>query len=112
MSTRFSLTRDINGYNGFGVVPPDDMYSGLLSTGAAQSVTVPSNHARWMIIFAFEPGASVWVAVNSTAVVPAGAISASRSELNPVGRQLKAGDIISFITPNPTATLGVLMYAL
>lgn len=109
-STYFSMTRDINGYNGFGLVPATDKQSMLLATSVAQSVTVPSNHQKWIAIFGIESGASVWVALNTTAVVPAGAASATSSELNPTAWQVSAGDTISFITADASAQVGVKFY--
>jgi hypothetical protein len=105
MSTKFSMSRDINGYNGFGILPTYDVYNGLLAAGVAQSVTVPSTYPNWIAIFTFTPGASVWVSVNGTAAAPSGAFASSTSTLNPAGRQLKAGDVLSIITADTTSPL-------
>jgi hypothetical protein len=105
MSTKFQMTRDINGYNGFGVMPSEDIQTGLLAVGVAQSVTVPDNFENWIAIFSYTPGASIWVSFTTTAIAPTGAFSSSASTLNPAARQVKAGQTISFITADSTNPL-------
>jgi hypothetical protein len=102
MSTKFQMTRDINGYNGFGIMPTYDVQTGILAVGVAQSITVPDNFENWIAIFSYTPGATIWVSFTTTAVAPTGAFSASASVLNPAARQVKAGDTISLITADST----------
>lgn len=103
MSTKLSLTRDINGYNAFGVFPTFDVFSGSLTANAAQSITVPSNNQYWLAIFTYTPGANIWVNFTTTATVPGGTVGSSSNVLNPAGRQVKAGSTISFITSDGTS---------
>jgi len=111
--TMFNLTRDINGYNGFGRVQSENKYSATITSLAAQTLTIPSNHAKWIAIFAYQDGSTVWVAVNGTAAIPAGAtFAATTSERNPLSWEVKAGDVLSFITPDTDADIGVVLYAL
>ncbi len=98
MSTKFNMTRDINGYNGFGVQPTYDIQAGVLAAGVAQSVTIPDNYPNWIAILSYSPGSNVWVSFTTTAVAPSGAFSSSSSSLNPAGRAVVGGDSISFIT--------------
>ena len=124
MTTKFSMVRDINGYNGFGLQFSDTKYSALIAEATDTSLTVPTgttigsghstNTLRLLAIFSYEPGASVWVALNGTAAVPAGAAFASTtSELNPVARSVSAGDVLHFITPDSGGSnVGVTFYAL
>ncbi len=98
MSTKFNMTCDINGFNGFGIQPTYDMQSGILATGVAQSITVPDNYPNWIAIFSYTPGASVWVSFTGTADAPTGAFSSTDSCLNPAARAVKGGSTISFIT--------------
>lgn len=113
MSTKFAMTRDINGYNGFGLMFADDKYSVTLAAATGATLTIPGNFAKWLVIFAYEPGTHVWVANNATAAVPAGAtLVATTSELNPTARHVKAGDVLSLITANTTADVGVSLYAI
>jgi len=113
MSTKFSMTRDINGYNGFGLMPADDKWRAVLIPNIEDHFTIPATYENWLAIFAIEPGNSIWVTFNNTATVPSGGFSTTVCELNPVGRQLKAGDVISMITGDQTNdAVGVLLYAL
>lgn len=113
MTTKFSMTRDINGYNGFGLISADDKYSMILATNVEQHFTVPGNFQNWLAVFAYAPGSSVWTAFNNTAAFPSGSVSSTTSELNPAGRQVKAGDVISLITNDSTNDqVGVMLYAL
>lgn len=105
MSTKFSMIRDINGYNGFGVMPSYDVQNALLAEGVAQSITVPSNYPHWIAIFSYTPGASVWVSFTTTAEAPTGVFAASQSVFNPSGRAVSAGQVISFITADGTNPL-------
>jgi hypothetical protein len=109
----FNLTRDINGYNGFGLRFSENKYSATLTQLVTQTLTIPGDHAKWIAIFAYEDGSTIWVANNATAAVPVGAtLAATTSERNPIAREVKAGDMLSFITPDATADVGVILYAL
>jgi hypothetical protein len=110
--SKFNLTRDINGYNGFGLKFCEDNQSAILAANVEQHFTVPGNYANWIAIFSYEPGASVWVADNFTAVVPSGSLAATFSELNPTAREVKAGDVISLITSDDNVQVGICLYAL
>lgn len=103
MSTKFNMTKDVAGYNGFGVMFATDGYKGLLSTGVAQSVTVPSNYPNWLAVFSYTPGANVWVDSTTTAAVPVGAFAATTADLNPSARFVTKGQTLSFITSDTTS---------
>lgn len=103
MSTKLSLTKDINGYNAFGIFPTYDIFAGSLAANVAQTITVPSNNQYWLAIFTYTPGTSVWVNFTTTATVPGSTVSANTNVLNPAGRQVKAGSTISFITSDGTS---------
>lgn len=102
MSTKLSLTKDINGYNAFGIIPTYDIFGCSLTVSTAQSFVVPSNNEYWLAIFTFTPGANVWVDFTTTATVPSGTMGSITTVLNPSGRQVKAGQTISFITGDST----------
>ena len=124
MPTPWSMTRDINGYNGFGLAFSLDKYSATIATSTDTTLTVPSagplgsgtsstSTNKYIAIFSYEPGSSVWVAVNATAAVPAGAsFAATTSELLPTARYVKGGDVLHFITGDTSATVGVTFYVL
>ena len=104
MSTKLSLTKDINGYNAFGVIPTYDIWAGSLATSTEQHFTVPSNNEYWLAIFTFSPGANIWVEFDGgTATVPSSTVSSVNVVLNPAGRQVKAGSKISLITADSTS---------
>lgn len=104
MSTKFNMTRDINGYNGFGIQPTQDIQSTYLATSTAQSVTVPSNYPNWIAIFSYTPGSGIWVSFDGdTAEVPGASFAATNSCLNPSARMVYAGQVISFITNDSTS---------
>ena len=123
MATPFSMVRDINGYNGFGLPFTDTKYSATLTQGVDTTLTVPSSGAlgtgvsttvhRYLAIFSYEAGSTVWVALNATAAVPAGGtFSSTTSELLPVARLVSSGDVIHALTSDDTASVGVVFYVL
>ena len=120
MATKFSMVRDINGYNGFGLIPTDTAYSATLATSTDTTLVVPSINSLGgasnavndepilLAIFSFTQGADVWVSDNATATVPAGAsFAATLSELNPAAWQVKGGDTLHFISAGTNVDVGV-----
>ena len=111
MSTKFNLTKDVAGYNGFGLPFSEDCYETYLATTTEQHFTVPSNYQWWIAIFSYTPGANIWVANNHTAVVATSSFVATKSELNPAARLVKSGDVLSFITSDATnPAVSVILY--
>lgn len=123
MATRFSMTRDINSFNGFGLQFTDTAYSATLAATTDTTLTVPSgdsmgggsfpadNKPRLIAIFSFDPGEAVWVAIGATAAVPAGAsFAATSSSLNPAAREVKGGDVLHFFTSASNVVVGVEFY--
>lgn len=99
MSTKFNMTRDINGYNGFGIQPTYDIYGATLATSTVATITVPDNYPNWIAIFSYSPGTNVWVSFSGTAAVPVGSsFSLIKSSLNPSARAVVGGSTISLIT--------------
>lgn len=112
--SKFLLGRDAAGKVSY-LLPRDCdyMFSALLVSSVEQTITVPDTDSKWEVIFSFQPGAEVWVAINNTAAFPTGAIGFVKSRQNPVGiYDLKAGDVIHFFTPDATARIGGLFYAI
>ena len=117
------MTKDINGFNGFGVPFSDQKYDTTLAANVEQTLSVPdlvtgsypktfTGTPRFLAVFSYEPGASVWVANNATATVAGVAFATTDSELNPSARVVDSGDALHFITADVTAILGVVFYAL
>lgn len=114
--TKFIMTRDINGYNGFGLPQSNQLYSALLLSGVAQTFTVPQtgdpDFKNVLALFNPEIGTVVWVAINNgTATIPTGAASQTNSESNPASRLIKPGSTISVITSNTSCQFGLAFYA-
>lgn len=102
MSTKFNMTRDVNGYNGFGIQPTYDIQGCSLTANAAQTFTVPSTYPNWIAIFSYTPGAEVFVNFTTTATVPSGTVGAITNVLNPAGRAVAGGSTFSVISPDAT----------
>ena len=110
--TILNLNKDVKGFNTYLRAPSENKYSMSLTTaGGEQTVTAPAYADKFTAIFSYEPGGEVWVAINATAASPSGAVAVSTSELNPVGYELKAGDVIHLITPDVSVNVGVVFYA-
>ncbi len=115
MTTKFSMIRDINGYNGFGLIQSDTMYGVLLSTSAVQNMIVSGPEAEYLAIFTYQPASNVFVTISDTgvnAVIFSGTLNPVVSEINPVARRVKVGGTISLITPDATAYVGVTLYGI
>lgn len=114
MSTLLNFQNDIKGANAYAPAFATNHFSATLTTGSEQTFTVPTgNFNNYVLSFSYQPGTNVWVAVNTTAAVPAGGtFAATNSELNPSARRVQAADIIHCITDNATAEVGVSIYAI
>lgn len=112
MSQKFIMTRDINGFNGFGLRVCQDIFSVQLAATTEQHFTVPANYENWIAIFSYDPGLRIFVGIGQTAAVPSGTIGAGTCALNPTAKQVVKGNIISLITPDTSAFVTVELYAL
>jgi hypothetical protein len=113
--TRFQITRDNAGFTAFGLPISNRKYQTVLTALTEQILTVPiSGDATYpgiVAVFSFQPGTTVWMAINATATVPGGSFTLTNSEQNPQVRYLKAGDIIHMISRSTTSEVGVMFYA-
>jgi len=116
MTTLANFGRDIQGFNAYAPEFSDTNYQFTLAAAAEQHFTVPTNistSTKYLAVFSFNPGADVWVANGHTAIVPVGATPASTfSILNPAVRTVHAGDVLSFITADVAADVGVTFYVI
>ncbi len=99
MPTKFNMTKDVAGYNGFGLAPCSDSYAAVLVTGVAQTITTPSEYPSYIAIFSYGSGANIWVDCVTTAVAPTGSVAATSACLNPAGIKVTKGTAISVINP-------------
>lgn len=101
----------------FGFIFSTVKYSASLVMSTDTELTVPSQHARYKAIIKCEADGVVWVALNATAAVPAGGTFATvSSEMVPVNgvlcREVKAADVLHFITAGSGIDVSVVFYAL
>ncbi len=120
-TTTFGMTRDINGYNGFGLKPTNLAYSATLAATTDTTLTIPeidalgqscsTKNARLIAIINSDPGASVWVALNAIAEIPVGAsFAATLSALNPAAYEVQATDVLHFITAGTGVSVSIRLY--
>lgn len=107
-----NITRDAAGNPTYGLPFSNFKYNTTLLLGVEQTLTISGKNAKWLAIFSTEPGSEVWVAINATATVPGAAFAQVDVELNPVAREVKADDVLHFITTNVDARVGVTLYAI
>lgn len=114
MTTQLNFSRDVQGMNAYAPQMSDLMFSASLATTTQDDVVVPGSNENWIVAFSYQPGASIWVAINDTAAAPAGAsFAASTSFLNPAQIKVKAGDTIScFNNSTQSQDVGFALYAI
>lgn len=100
----------------FGLLFSDEKYTVTLGL-TATALTVPGTAPRYKAVMKVESAGLVYVANNGTAAVPVGStFAASTSELitdaKALCREVKAGDILSFITAGTDIDVSVAFYAL
>ena len=114
MSTALKFAKDANGMNCFAPRPATVMKSVELLNGTAESFTVPSETGVdfYTVSFRYQPGTTVWVDVSGgTAEEPVGnTFEDTTSEMNPASLILPAGTVVSMISGNDTADVGVVMW--
>ena len=97
----------------FGLVAPSVIYTAILGAAGSDDFAVPLSAPRWKAVFSYTPGVDVWVSINGTAAVPAGATFAvAASELNPKCREVAAGDTIDCFAVTANTNVSVSFYAL
>lgn len=108
MLTQYNVNSFTAGVNGFGAPFSKNVYTATLAMATNTTLTVPaksslgnlpsSNGQKILAVFSYESGKKVYVALNQTAAVPAGAgFAASTSELLPTAKLVQAGDVINVI---------------
>jgi hypothetical protein len=93
------LGKDKGGAVDYSMPPMENGQGVVLAANTAVTFTAPKGYNR--AYFSYSPGASVFVAINSTAASYTGTVGATNSELNPAARQLdlRGGQTISIISP-------------
>jgi hypothetical protein len=91
-------------------------YSASLAATTDTSLTIPGKAPRYKAVIKVENNGLVWVALNTTAAVPAGStFAATTSELindaKSLCREVKSGDVLHFITATAGTDVSVVLYA-
>lgn len=112
------ITQYIAGYTvtDFGLPFASLKYSATLAATTDTTLTIPGNAQHYKAVIKTENAGLVWVAINNTAAVPAGAtFAATTSELvtdnNTLCREVKEGDVLHFYTANADTDVSVVLYA-
>ena len=119
--TQYNIYSYIKGQNGFGLPFSNTAYSATLAANTDTTLTVPTGSAlgapeatavnKYIAVIDYSVN-NVWVALNATAAFPAGAAFATTtSELLPLGKYVKAGDVLHFISATG-ADVSVTFYAI
>ena len=110
LPTTYNINKCIQSTDGaYGAPFAVHKYTTTLAANTEATLTVPGISAagninsntktQWMAVFTYEAAKKIYVALNGTAAVPAGAtLAASTSSLNPSGRIVREGDIIHVIS--------------
>lgn len=121
--TQYNIYSYVKGVNGFGLPVSNTIYSATLAANTEQLLTVPSGAAMGApsanqynkFIAVIESVSPVFLAVNQTVAVPAGAaFAATTSTLASFssGYYTKSGDVLHFISPSATNHITVSFYAI
>lgn len=110
LPTTYNINRAIaSTFGAYGAQFATHKFTTTAGAGVEATLTIPgisamgnvnsTTKAQWMAVFSYEPAKKFYVAVNATAAVPAGnTLAASTASLNPPGRIVKEGDVISVIS--------------
>ncbi|HMF70693.1 MAG TPA: hypothetical protein VK616_04440 [Flavitalea sp.] len=101
----------------FGSRFADLKFSASLAATTDTGLTIPGAAQRYKALIKIETSGLVWVAINETAAVPAGAtFAATTSELitddKCICREVKAGDVLHFITAGTGIDVSVVLYSI
>jgi len=122
VSTIFNIDKNISGVNGYGLPFCNAVFTATIAATTDTTLAVPltnaiglanaTNATKFIAQFSFQSGKDVFVANNATAAVPAGStFAASTSELNPLAKFCKAGDVLHFYCSS-TADISVAFYVI
>lgn len=86
-----------------------------LATGVAQSYTVPgASHQKYTALMTYASNSNVFVGYNVVAASPTSGTNTTvvREEFKPRKRYVIGGDVLSFITPDTSAYVGLSLRAI
>lgn len=109
MTTKMQLTRDQSGNPTYGRRFSDAITRGTLVASTATNITSPVDASIYQVILNYTPGASVWVRVGDTAVLPTSPASGNE-ELNPSSFWVNAQQTVSLITSGSNVQFSASFY--
>lgn len=112
--TQLQFATDVQGRNAYAPDVSELKYKVALTANVETHITVPGTAAdKYIVAFAYTPGAEVWVDMSgANAVVPtANSLTACTDEMNPGQRTVLGGSNISMITSGTGAHVQVSVYA-
>ena len=127
--TQYKIQKDVAGYNGYGLQFSNIKFSATLASATDTTLTVPiigsmgaaldtvNKYLAIVSIYNATGEGEVWCANNATAAVPAGSsFAATTSDMivqnKDYAREVKAGDILHFLSPVAETDVSVIFYAL
>jgi hydrogenase maturation factor HypF (carbamoyltransferase family) len=127
--TQYKIQKDVAGYNGFGLQFSNTKFSATLGANSEKTITVPlvgsmgaaldkvNKYLAIVSVYCATVEGEVWCALNATAAVPAGSsFAANTSDMivqnKDYAREVKAGDVLHFISPQAATDVSVIFYAL
>lgn len=125
--TQYNIYSYVKGVNGYGLPFSNTAFSATLAANTDTTLAVPLGAAagapaavafnKFIVQLKYSKdsgGAAgdVWVSVNGTAAVPAGATFASTTSiLNPTAKTVKAGDVLHFISADTGVSVSAEFFA-
>lgn len=113
--TRFEIVRDNSGAVAYGLVPSDTNFVVALTASTESTLAVPasSNYSKFVAVFSYSAGATVFVGHGTTALtIPTGSFSASSASISPPVRQYSKGDTLRFLSADTGMYVGVSFYGI
>lgn len=123
MTTLFSHTVNKGAINDFSLQPPQIVFTMTLAADTAQSITLPGDAATGIaatkltnsfeVVFYVQDGKNVGYSTVGTAVIPPGSAAQTSTEMirSGMGRYMREGTVISFITHDASAVVSVSVFS-
>lgn len=110
--TPYRFARDINGYQDILTLPVSNLaYTVGLTANLAQSFITPSDCSYYILVFGYPATTAIWVAIGTTAVIPAApSINLGSSILTPLRLEVPKNTVVSMIA-GATVRFGVRVYS-
>lgn len=109
MTTQYNFIRDINGYNGYALIPSDQIWSVKLTASTATPLVVPSDATQYVIYVSTDAPNAVWISTNGVATIPTSNDFSKENSfivnsiLNPIPAfAVNGGITLSFISSSAT----------